>query len=99
MAARSSYLGETGVRGHDALLPPSHLRILGPRPRGLWSLFSARARGGGFEEAKIEDGPEADVRLAAVAGQAVGGRQRHGGPGVPDSKTHIVTSTELIGSR
>ena len=53
-----------------------------------------------FEKAKIEDGAEADVRLAAVAGQAAEGGQRHGGGGsvVPDAKRHVFSS-EIIGSR
>ena len=62
------------VRGHDALLPSSHGRILGPRPRGLWSPFSVRTKGGDFEEAKSK----VDDRLAVVAGQAAEGRQRVG---------------------
>ena len=48
---------------------------------------------------KSKDGAEADVRLAAVAGQAAEGRQRHGGPVVADTKTHVVSSSEIIRSR
>jgi hypothetical protein len=36
------------VHGHDPLLPSSHVRILWMRPRGLWSPFPVRARGGGW---------------------------------------------------
>jgi hypothetical protein len=74
--------------------------VIGPRPGGSWCTFFTSAGGGGFEETKIEDGAEADVRLAAVAGQAAEGRQRHGGgPVVPDTETHVVFSSEIIGIR
>jgi len=98
------------ARGRDASLPSSasrvRVRVLDePRPSGrLWRPFSAGAAGGGggFEDAEIEDGAEADVRLGAVAGQAAEGGQRHGGgeaPVVPNTETHVVFSSEIIGSR
>ena len=92
------------ARGGDASLPSTSSRVrggvLGPRPSGLWRSFSAGTGGGGFEEAEVENGAEADVRLAGVAGQAAEGGQRHGGgwPVVPDTETHVVFSSEIIGS-
>jgi hypothetical protein len=48
------------ARGRDDSLPSSRVRVLGLRPGGHWSPASVRAGGGGFEEAKTEDGAKAE---------------------------------------